>query len=321
MRTTTLGRTGLSVSVAGLGAGGFSRLGLGTGSSEQQAEEVVKTAIDEGVNFIDTAAAYGTEHIVGRAIRSVNRSDVVISTKALISASGELLSSQDVCKSLEESLKRLQLDHVDVFHLHAVRPEHYDHVVEQLVPALMREREKGKFAHLGITETSPNDHHHRMLRRCLNDANPFEVVMLAFHMMHQSARVDVFPRTQDTATGTLIMFAVRSIFANPPKLMREVSELVRSGALSAASVNIEDPLGFLVHADGADSVIDAAYRYCAHEPGADVVLFGTGKAEHVRNNVASINAAPLPGADTAKIQELFASLVGVGLELPPKRNK
>ena len=60
MQYTTLGRTGLRVSVAGLGCGGNSRLGLGAGRSEQEAIALVRCAIDLGVNFFDTAEAYGT---------------------------------------------------------------------------------------------------------------------------------------------------------------------------------------------------------------------------------------------------------------------
>jgi hypothetical protein len=64
MQNTTLGHTKLRVSVAGLGAGGFSRLGLKTGKTEDEAARLVLEGVDLGVNFIDTAAAYGTE---GRA--------------------------------------------------------------------------------------------------------------------------------------------------------------------------------------------------------------------------------------------------------------
>src|SRR4051794_8545219 len=61
MQYTTLGRTGLTVSVAGLGCGGFSRLGLGSGQSAAHAVGIVRQALDLGVTLIDTAAAYGTE--------------------------------------------------------------------------------------------------------------------------------------------------------------------------------------------------------------------------------------------------------------------
>jgi len=61
MEYTTLGRTGLKVSRMGLGCGGHSRLGLSTGSTETEAENVVRAALSLGINFIDTAEGYGTE--------------------------------------------------------------------------------------------------------------------------------------------------------------------------------------------------------------------------------------------------------------------
>ena len=64
MQTTTLGRTGLTVSVAGLGCGGHSRLGQTQGASFEHSVDIVRTALDRGVTFIDTAEAYGTEEIV-----------------------------------------------------------------------------------------------------------------------------------------------------------------------------------------------------------------------------------------------------------------
>jgi L-galactose dehydrogenase len=68
MHYTTLGRTGLRVSVAGLGTGGFSRLGLMNGKSEVEAARLIHEAVGLGINFIDTAPAYGTEGVVGLAV-------------------------------------------------------------------------------------------------------------------------------------------------------------------------------------------------------------------------------------------------------------
>src|SRR5258707_13409960 len=83
MEYTTLGRTGLRVSVAGLGCGGFSRLGLGTGKTEAHAESIVRRALALGINLLDTAAAYGTEAVVGQAIKETPRDHVVICTKGV----------------------------------------------------------------------------------------------------------------------------------------------------------------------------------------------------------------------------------------------
>ena len=84
MHYTTLGKTGLKVSVAGLGCGGNSRIGLGSGLGESQAVALVKEALDLGVNLLDTAASYGTEEVVGKAIKGRPREAIVISTKSHI---------------------------------------------------------------------------------------------------------------------------------------------------------------------------------------------------------------------------------------------
>src|SRR4029079_18193914 len=84
MQYTTLGNTGLRVSVAGLGTGGFSRLGLKTGKTEDESARLIHEAVDLGINFIDTAPSYGTEGVVGKALKTLPRDSVVIATKAPI---------------------------------------------------------------------------------------------------------------------------------------------------------------------------------------------------------------------------------------------
>ena len=127
--------------------------------------------------------------------------------------------------------------------------------------------------------------------------------MVGFHMMHQGARRNVFPITQAKGIGTLLMFAVRSIFADRPRIARELRELAEKGLVETWLGETDDPLGFLIHDGGAASLTEAAYRFVRHEPGVDVVLFGTGDAEHLRANVAAINKPPLPEADRAEARE------------------
>ncbi len=318
MQYTTLGRTGLKVSVAGLGCGGFSRLGMGTGQSADHAVGIIRQALDLGVTLIDTAAVYGTEDVVGAALQGVPRDQVVVCTKASKPAGDASFSAEKVIASLDASLKRLRLDYVDVFQIHAVPPSAYDHVRDAIVPALLRERDLGKFRFLGITETAPNDPEQHMLSRATQD-DVWDTVMVAFHLMHQVARKQVFPHTLTNRIGTLMMFVVRGIFARPAQLAATMKELAASGSVPAWLAETDDPLGFLVHPDGAASVTDAAYRYARHEPGVDVVLFGTGDADHLRANIASILKPPLPAADREKLKALFSHLRGVGLEAPPSR--
>ncbi|MCH2661082.1 aldo/keto reductase, partial [bacterium] len=160
----------------------------------------------------------------------------------------------------------------------------------------------------------PDDPDHETLVRAVA-ADCFEVVMVAHHMLNQSAERMIFPITRDKGIGVLIMFAVRVLFSAEGRLQKVVQKLVAEGRL-AAEVDGADPLGFLVGAGGAESVIDAAYRYCRHMPGADVVLFGTGNPHHVRANVESILRPPLPAEDVTHLQEVFGALTGVGLDKP-----
>jgi len=312
---TTLGRTGLRVGVAGFGCGGNSRLGLGLGKSAAEAERLVRAAIDLGVNFFDTARNYGTEPVLAASLRGVPRDSVVISTKSTIRMDGERITPERLIENLDGSLARLGLDHVDVYMLHGVAPRDYDYARTDLAPALLKEREKGKFRHLGITETAPRDPTQRMMQRAVTDPC-WEVVMLAFHMLHQPARTHVFPKTMGNGIGTLAMFAVRNIFSKPGLLQRTVRELIRDGALPVDLPDPDDPLGFLVREGGAASIVDAAYRYVRHAPGVDVVLFGTGDPDHLRSNVESILKPPLPDADVEKLHTLFGGLTGVGLDSP-----
>jgi len=314
MQYASLGKTNLRVSVAGLGTGGFSRMGLKSGKSEEEAARLILDALDLGINFIDTAPPYGTEGVVGRALKSLPRDQVVVATKSTVRRNGEWWKPERVVQSLDNSLRLLGTDYVDVFNLHAVEAPMYDYALDTLAPALVKEKEKGKIRHIGLTENPIVDFTNEALKRALRDP-VWEVYMVGFHMLHQGARQNVFPATREKGIGTLLMFAVRSIFADPPRVAREMKELAAKGLVENWLGESDNPLGFLVHPGGADSIIDAAYRFVRHEPGVDVVLFGTGDAEHLRANVASLLKPPLPEADRAKLTALFGQLKeGVGLD-------
>ncbi len=315
MQYTKLGRTGLTVSVAGLGCGGNSRIGRGTGLSETQSVALVREALDLGVTFFDPAEAYGTEDILGAAIAPAERSAVVLCTKSRIVRGSEPMSAAEVVANLEASLKRLKTDYVDVYLLHGVPPSAYERVATELAPALEREQQKGKIRHLGLSETAPNDPEQKMLQRALDDPR-WEVFMLAFHMLNQGARRSLFPRTRQQGVGTLLMFVVRNIFSRPGLLAATMAKLAEEGRVPAELAGRGEPLDFLIHEGGASSLVDAAYRFARHEPGSDIVLFGTGSREHLKSNIASILAPPLPAADVERLYALFGGLRGVGLDLP-----
>ncbi len=144
MEYTILGRSGLQVSIAGLGCGGHSRLGRATGKSEPQSIALVRQALDMGINLLDTAEAYGTEPIVGKAVKEVARDRLIISTKKLVPAPDHPDPGGELKKGLDQSLRRLGTDYVDIYHLHGVRPRQYRCARDILAPVLLRMREEGK---------------------------------------------------------------------------------------------------------------------------------------------------------------------------------
>ena len=318
MEYCTLGNTGLKASVAGLGCGGNSRLGQRSGKSETESANLILQALDLGVNLLDTAAVYGTEGIVGKALQQVPRDQVIVSTKSSFQKGGQKLSAEEVIASLDNSLATLGTSYIDIFHLHGVPPAAYDYCLQELAPALLKAKDAGKLRFLGITETSPNDPQQQMLQRATQDGC-WEVIMLGFHMMNQKARHRVFPQTLKNGIGTLLMFVVRNIFSQPDYLQKTVQELAAENKVPAWLAEKDNPLDFLLHESGAATITEAAYRFARHEPGADVVLFGTGSPKHLRINIESILKPPLPDSDLKKLNDLFGELEGIGLDLPGPR--
>jgi aryl-alcohol dehydrogenase-like predicted oxidoreductase len=121
----------------GLGCGGPSRVGQRSGKTKAESIAVVRQALDAGVTLVDTAEDYQTEEIVGQAIRGLDRDALVLSTKK---STWQPITPQSVQQSLEDSLRRLGTDYVDIYTLimFAVRlafsrPQRLADILEQLV--------------------------------------------------------------------------------------------------------------------------------------------------------------------------------------------
>jgi L-galactose dehydrogenase len=306
MECVTLGRTGLRASVMGLGCGGHSRVGLSTHKDEGESVRVVRAALDCGVNLIDTAEGYGTEPVVGKALQGIPRTSVILSTKKTTVRGDRRATGADVVAGLEASLSRLGTDYVDIYPLHAVRPDMYAYARAELVPAMLNLRDQGKIRFLGITEIFEGDPQHTMLQTALRD-DCWEVIMVGFNLLNQGARRTVFPLALQRDVGTLIMFAVRRALSRPERLREVIAGLKQRGRVDA-DLDEHHGLEFLLHPGGAASIQDAAYRFCRHEPGAHVVLSGTGNVSHLHANVKSLNSPPLPAEDTARLCDLFGKV-------------
>ena len=303
MQYRSLGRTGLKVSVIGLGAGGPSRLGQSENiRTEAESVALVLRGIDAGINFIDTAEAYRTEEIVGAAVAQRDRSQVIISTKKRLR--GENITRDELRAGLHDSLRRLQTDYIDIYHLHGLKPDQYDYYLQEIVPAMQDLKREGKIRFLGVTENWSGDLKHQMLARAVQDG-VWDVIMVGFNLLNQTARDSVLRPAIEHDIGVLIMFAVRRALSRPAKLKSTLEQLIESGEINPNDIDLDNPLGFLVESGAAKSIPDAAYRFTRDEPGTHVILSGTGNPQHLEANLATFARPALPPDITARLKHIF----------------
>lgn len=306
MEMTAFGRTGLKVSRMGLGCGGLSRIGQAQGASEADSIAVVQKAFDLGVNIFDTAEIYRTEDILGKALASLPRDRVVVSTKKTAFDDSGAVQPDPFRAGVEGCLKRLRTDRVEIFHFHAVLPDQYPHVRENLVPVLMKLREEGKVRFFGITEAFGTDCAHQTLSLAVQDGC-WDAMMVGFNVLNQTARERVFGETAPKGIGTLVMFAVRKALGNPGNFQAALADMAAKGLMKP------DPglVDLILRESGAKSLPEVAYRLALHEPGVDVVLSGTGNMGHLEDNARSLNAPPLPEKVVARLKEAFKGIDSV----------
>jgi len=305
MDKRTLGRTGLEVTSMGMGCGGHSKLGLGKGGDHANAVAIVRQALDLGINIIDSSECYGTEPAIGEAIEG-RRDEIVLATKVMPYRDGKIRTPEQLEQSLDQSLRNLKTDVIDVYQVHGARIDIYDEIVEKIAPVLMRMRDKGKIRFTGITEGFSTDTEHKMLNHAVED-DYWDTIMVGFNLMNPSARTHVLKITQEKKIGTFCMFAIRRVLTDPVLARELILDLVEKDKVDGSKLDIDDPLGFLL-GDVAGSVAEAGYRFCLHEPGLDVIFSGTGNAHHLKDNCRYLQMPRLPEVTLQKLDECFGHL-------------
>jgi aryl-alcohol dehydrogenase-like predicted oxidoreductase len=264
-----------------------------------------------GINFFDSAAAYGeSEMLLGQALADVARDRYVLATKCtpfLREADGTVAGADEIVRQCEQSLRRLQTDVIDVYQFHGVIPARYREVVERLYPTMQRLREQGKVRFIGITERFFGDPTHALLRMAVPEGL-WDTIMIKYGILNQVAAQDVLRLCQQHTVGVLNMAAVRVKLTRPAELQALIADWTARGLLPAGALPADDPLGWLVQG-GTDSVISAGYKFAAAHPAISTVLTGTASPRHLEANVAAILGAPLPAAHMRRLQALFGHIV------------
>jgi aryl-alcohol dehydrogenase-like predicted oxidoreductase len=310
----TLGRTDLSVPLMGLGSGGPSQLGQKRGATVESVRRLVDTALEHGIDFIDTAPGYGSsEALLGEALTGIPRERYVLCTKFNpFDADQRLRPASELRTSLEQSLARLGTEHVEIFYLHAVPPGTLDAVMDVFEEPLRGAVDSGMARFTGVTEQYVDDHSHATLRQALTDRD-FDVVMVGYNLLSPSAREEVLPLAAERNVGVVVMCAVRGVIADPEQLATVIRNWKAQGLLESDALPDEGPLDWLL--DDAPSITAAAYRFAAEPPSVGCVLTGTASPAHLVENLASITGPPLPEQSLRRLWDLFGR---VGRNVSPR---
>lgn len=197
MEKRILGKNGLEVSALGLGCMGLS-FGYGKPTEKQEAIQLIKAAYEQGITFFDTAECYGpfaNEELLGEALKSF-RKDIVIATKFGFqdgdSSKGLDSSPARIRKVVDESLKRLQTDYIDLLYQHRVDPNVPIEDVAGTVKDLIQE---GKVKHFGLSEAGA-----QTIRKA-NAVQPVTALQSEYSLFYREPEKEIIPTLEELGIG------------------------------------------------------------------------------------------------------------------------
>ena len=306
----TLGRTGLNVSLLSYGTGGPRMFGQNEGMDRSGQVAIVRRCIDLGINLFDTAKGYeNSESILGECLRGIPRDSYHLITKWRFEEEPTGPQEHVLAASIEDSLRTLGTDHIEIYMLHGLTDVWYNDGVERYYPILERAREQGKIGAIGLSTQyvvdAPQD---GALISLTRNPDLWDVVMVKYGILNQHATKEILPLAIEHNVGIVNMAAARIRLPDPDLLEQTVAEWKEAGYLEPDSLPEKDPLGWLVH-DDVESVVAAGYKFAADHPAVDTVLTGTSNLDHLEQNARALERPSLNAADSQRIIDLFSHIV------------
>src|SRR5271166_5361377 len=328
METRTLGRTGLEVSVLGFGCGAVGGLMVKGNAVDQ--ERAVARALELGINYFDTAAMYGdgeSERNLGRVLKSL-KPDLLVGTKVRVPDGERSRAGGAVTASLEASLQRLQLDHVDLFQLHnhitrdgsdgGFTPEI---VLGEIVPAFERLRQQGKTRFFGITAVGDTPPLHQVV-----DARVFDTAQVSYNLFNPSPGRTVPPgypahdygnllehtKAADMGVINIRVLAAGALSGTEDRhpLGSPAVEPIGSGGSYRTDVERARRLEPMIREGYAESLVEAALRFVNANDAVSTVLVGYSTLDQLEYAARSIDKGPLSPAGLDRLTALQNSFVG-----------
>ncbi|MET9558880.1 MULTISPECIES: aldo/keto reductase [Streptomyces] len=321
MQYRTLGRTGVQVSSLALGAMNFGRIGRTT---QEEATALVDAALDAGINVIDTADAYSageSEELVGKAVAG-RRDDLVLATKAYLPMGDERnhrgSSRRWLVTALEDSLRRLGVDHVDLYQVHRWDPATSD---EETLSALTDLRSAGKIRYFG-SSTFPA---HRIVQAQWaareHHLGRYVTEQPGYSILQRGIETHVLPVAEEYGLGVLAWSPLASGWLSGA--IREGREVTtnRSAFMpqrfdtavpaNRAKLDAVERLARVADEAGL-TMIQLALGFVTAHPAVTSALIGPRTPDHLRSQLAAADTV-LP----ADVLDAIDTIVPPGTDLAP----
>ena len=296
MEYRVLGKTGFEVSVLGFGA---SPLGGVFGTiDEPEAIRAVHAAFDGGVNFVDVSPYYGitkAETVLGKALAQVERERFYLSTKVGRYGHEDFdFSAERVTRSIDESLARLNVEHIDLILCHDVEFVDLNQIVEEAIPALRKVQEMGKARAIGISGL-PLKIYREVLARTKLDA----ILSYCHYTLNDDSLTELIPELKAKNVGVVnaAPLAMGILSGNTPPEWHPASAELKAACVQAAEH---------CKAHGTD-LATLAVQFAVANPDIATTLIGMGDTVQVAHNLTSVEK-PL---DTELLAEVLSILAPV----------
>ena len=323
MERRKLGRTGLEISVLGFGAGAVG--GLMTKGAAADQERAIARAVDQGINYIDTASLYGngeSERNLGRVLKAL-KPNIVLGTKFRLKAVDRSRVAAFIAQSMDESLKRLQRDSVDLFQLHnpLVARDADDRMdieiaLNEVVPALQALVKAGKTRFVGFSGVGETP---ALLKAV--ESKSFDTMQVVYNALNPSAGGAmpewsdggapgqdygrVLERTRANDMGTIVIRALAGgALAGTTErhpLAMQVVDPIGSAPDFSGDVARAKALEPLVRESGSASLAEMAQRFVISNPAVTTMLVGYSTLDQLDQALAAVAKGPLPAGILAKI--------------------
>jgi L-galactose dehydrogenase len=297
MNYRPLGKTGLQVSALSYGA---SPLGsVFRPIDEAEGIRAVHTAIDLGINFIDVSPYYGltkAETVLGKALATVPRDRYILATKVGRYGAAEFdFSAARVTASVEESLRRLQVDHIDLIQCHDIEFGSLDQVVHETLPALRKVREQGKARFVGIT-----GYPLKIFRAVLDQTEVDTVLSYCHYSLNDASLGSLIPYLQQKGVGIISAspLSMGLLTERGAPEWHPAPEALKAACAKAAAH---------CRSRGVD-IAQLALQFSLSQPAIATTLVGTASPENLKKNVAWSDQPPDPEL-LAEVQAILAPVL------------